>query len=155
MSDLKVGEVDLERGFLWLSPSKGRDLKNENGRRRIPLSTALKMTLPMCVEGRSPDERVFPSPFLSSHVDVIDRAVGLHLSGRQCRRTFATALIAEDLPTRIVIMVMGHSSEKVTKRHYWGRTAPEIPGLEIDRFWDLMERRRGYDTRGVFEKDAS
>lgn len=153
MALLSVDEVDLARKCLWVLPSEARDLKTENGRRWIPMSSALQESLALCTHGRV-SGRVFPSIFMVPHCREIEKYSGLWVSSRKTRRTFATALASVDIPVRTLTMVMGHSSVKVTDRHYWGRARTEIPGLEIDRFRGIGQWPTRYDEAGGLRKDA-
>jgi integrase len=65
------------------------------------------------------------------------------------RDTFATELLLQGVPLERVSALLGHSSIRITERHYapWVRSRQEQLEADVRRTWDAL----GYETKGTSE----
>jgi integrase len=137
MAALKVGRLDLPRrraviaesvtvvqglGFVWSTPKT-------HTRREVPLPGFLAEQLERLVQGKRPDELVFPSVrsggpirathFRRGHFDAAAKAVGLPgLHPHELRHTAASLAIASGADIKVVQQMLGHSSATMTLDTY-------------------------------------
>lgn len=122
LCDLKVSNVDLNAGTLWLPATK-------SGKARVVyLENEGQRLMASAVAGKNGDAFVFPRPdgkrwgpsqqarylhHASDNGHVIPRA-GFH----DLRRTYGARLAMQGVPMAVIAEAMGHADERITRRHY-------------------------------------
>lgn len=141
--DLEAGVIRVERGW---DPYEGEiKLKSDAGRRRVPISGALRPFLISCLRssGRSGTDRIFGStetrPFagekLSERADEAWRVAGLNrITLHECRHTFASLMIAAGVNAKALSTFMGHANISITLDRY----GHLMPGSEAEAA-DLLD----------------
>ena len=137
MAALKVGRLDLPRrraviaesvtvvqgkGLVWSTPKT-------HTRREVPIPDFLAGQLASLVQGRAPQDLVFPAVrsggpirathFRRGHFDAAARAIGQPgLHPHELRHTAASLAIASGADVKVVQQMLGHSSATMTLDTY-------------------------------------
>ena len=135
--DLEAGVIRVERGW---DPYEGEiKLKSSAGRRKVPISRALRPFLSgsLATSGRTGSDRAFGStatqPFagekLSERADKAWNAAGLNrITLHECRHTFASLMIAAGVNAKALSTFMGHANISITLDRY----GHLMPGSEAE-----------------------
>jgi len=137
LAALRVTNVDLEAGTLWLPATK-------SGKPRvIYLEAEGRRLFASAVAGRSGDAVVFPRPDgqrwgASQQGRYLQRAcknggvtppAGFH----DLRRTYGARLAIQDTPMAVIAEALGHADERITRRHYAHLSPSYVSGLIRER----------------------
>jgi integrase len=117
LSDLKVKDVDLDRGCVFVRLGKG--MKD----RVVDLAPSLQPRLQVFLKGRKPEDPVFGLT-CGAISDIVHRnalRAGVNLHAHSLRHFFGTTLVDDGTDLETVRRLMGHTSLSVTQR-YLGRT---------------------------------
>ena len=155
--DLAAGVIRIERGW---DPYEGEiKLKSRAGRRKVPISEALRPFLvkQLAATGRTATDRLFGStasrPFagekLSERADEAWKAAGLNrITLHECRHTFASLMIAAGVNAKALSTFMGHANISITLDRY-GHLMPGSEGEAADLLDSYLaeQRKRSEDER--------
>jgi integrase/recombinase XerD len=117
LSDLKVKDVHLDRGYVLVRQGKG--MKD----RVVELIPSLQPRLQAFLKGKKPEDPVFGLTG-GAISDIIHRnglRAGVSIHAHSLRHFFGTTLVDDGTDLETVRRLMGHSSLSVTQR-YLGRT---------------------------------
>jgi integrase len=155
--DLAAGVIRIERGW---DPYEGEiKLKSRAGRRKVPISEALRPFLvkQLAATGRTETDRLFGStaarPFagekLSERADEAWKSAGLNrITLHECRHTFASLMIAAGVNAKALSTFMGHANISITLDRY-GHLMPGSEGEAADLLDSYLaeQRKRSEDER--------
>jgi len=159
--DLAAGIIRVERG--WDAEDGEIELKSKAGRRRVPITPALRDHLieqrlrgdraEGFVFGPDADTPLDPRP-MTDRADRAWKQAGLErITLHECRHTFASLMIAAGVNARALMTFMGHANISVTLDRY-GHLMPgseaEAAGL-LDAYLNAERERAEEQARATAE----
>lgn len=137
---IQVQHVDVAGGMLFLPGTK-----TAKSRRWVPIAPPLMEVLKRRISGLSPDAPIFP-PMTNSvwHVKIKRACRRLSLpevSILDLRHTYATALITNNVSSRIVAELLGHSSTRLVDATYAHLNIRSVAHIVVNALPDATPTR--------------
>lgn len=132
MQNLRVRNVRVDRGYLWLQDTKGQK------ERIIPIPKSVRRGLYEYIRGKNPDDLVFGGLCGRTFGKVVENAfrrIGATASPHKLRHSFATDQVASGQPVEKVQHWLGHSDAKTTMIYV------HLSEAQLSESTDLLEEK--------------